>query len=140
MNAEPKPIISFSRPCIDVTSIHRPDTNWHIIDQAGHEHRWYNNNGLAASNYDPSQAYHVPSIRWVIVSPTTNEYPEEGYYECIQCGERIKPAYCPDQVNQFILGEIQYYIDGKSATKKEVLEVIKAHYPEEYDPTMLDEK
>jgi len=131
------PSISISRPAMDVTSIHRPDTSWHIIDQAGHEHRWYDTSGVA-KDYSPLQSYHVPTIEWITVHEATDEYPEEGYYECIQCGEKIKPAYCPDQVNQYILGELQYYIDGKSATKEEVLEVIKIHYPEDYDPAMLD--
>ena len=33
----------FSYGCdpVEVTSLHRPDTGWRVVDAKGHEHRWY---------------------------------------------------------------------------------------------------
>jgi len=131
------PTISISREPIGVTSNHRPDIGWRFTDRAGHEHRWWDKKGPAES-YRPTERYSVPSIDWIQTATATDDYPEQGYYVCRECPDRVRPGYCPDSISQFIPGPARYYVNDREATKEEVLEVIRVHFPEEYDPHMLD--
>jgi len=75
----------------DVSSLGReyPDEKWHFVDRAGHSHAWE----VRSLDGDGYPRGFLPTASWVIDVPGTDEYPEEGHYECALCGERIRPGY-----------------------------------------------
>lgn len=106
---------------IDVTSLHRPDPSWHVVDDQGHEHRW-RVNGQPAASYNASERYDVPTL--VDVHDGYGYYEDGEQYaihhlECRQCGQHIEPGYTADTNRQFIGGLRWYRIDGASVSKKE---------------------
>jgi len=105
---------------IDVTSMHRPDTDWIFIDSSGHEHCWYEvDGGPAGGRYDVMKRYHVPTLRFIVEREATDDYPETGHHKCLQCGAAVVPEYCSDTYRQFIPGLTEYLIDGVRVTKEE---------------------
>lgn len=105
---------------IEVTSWHRPDTNWLYVDKAGHRHVWHMD-GKEANKYDPAKRYEVPSLKWVFERwgyyEDGSRY-EIGHHECVQCGEHIEPAYTADTTKQYVPGMRRYYIDDKPVDPK----------------------
>jgi len=106
---------------IEVTSQHRPDTNWRVVDAQGHEHRWYVD-GKPAVSYNPSAKHETPTL--VDVHDGWG-YWEDGeryaihHYECRQCGEHIEPRYTADTNRQYIPGLRWCRINGESVSKEE---------------------
>jgi hypothetical protein len=79
---------------IEVTSsLPRPDPGWRHTDAHGHEHR-----------------YKSDTLRWVQDEPDWidvdgEEYPGDGHYECIQCGEHIQPGSIgPSMYREYMAG------------------------------------
>ena len=118
---------SFSAGCdmMEVTSIHRPDTSWRVIDAQGHEHRWYIGGllGVPALSYSPSTRYDTPTLIWV---KDGEEYWEDddvphdvGHLECRQCGEHVNPGYRADDTHQYIPGLRWYRINGTHVSQEE---------------------
>jgi len=91
---------------IEVTSnLPRPDKAWTFTDAQGHEHAW-------------SQGW--PSLRWVVDEPETDDWPEEGHYECLLCGETIAPGMSgPSMFREFIPGVVSYYLDNEPISREE---------------------
>lgn len=109
---------------VDVTSNHRPDTNWTFTDAKGHVHQWYDGDMLA-QGYSPSKAYTTPTLVWV---KDGEEYWGEsedphpfGHLECKECGEHIQPGYCADSHRMFIPGLRWFTIDGEPVAEREFL-------------------
>lgn len=108
--------VEFSFFCdpVEVTSLHRPDTGWVLVDAQGHEHRWYTK-GLPATDYRPTETYETPTL--VDVFDGWGYY-EDGeryaihHFECRQCGERVEPRYKADDCRQYIPGLRRCFIDG----------------------------
>jgi len=100
---------------VDVTSLHRPDTGWRVIDAQGHEHRWYVD-GQPATSYSPSATHELPTLIWVKDGEEywdgADEPHDVGHLECTQCGEHIEPRYTPDNCTQHIPGLRRYSIHG----------------------------
>lgn len=92
---------------LDVTSMHRPDPDWEYTDKRGHVHRWYEYTGLsviAAISYTPMRQYMLPTLVYIQDSPGDDEYPATGHYECIRCGEVVRPGRTADTTRQFVPG------------------------------------
>ena len=113
----------FSIECgmLDVTSLHRPDTSWRVVDAQGHEHRWYVA-GLPAGGYAPDKKHETPTL--VDVFDGWGYYEDGERYaishqECRQCGEHIKPAFTADTSREFIPGLRRFFINGKPVTKED---------------------
>lgn len=91
---------------LDVTPLQEPDPFWVYRDAAGHEHRWHFRRPAPKpfpvtddpNAYDP----HLPTLRWVMTQPATEEHPEEGHYVCAECGERIEPGYRTPPVRRYM--------------------------------------
>lgn len=115
-------------PPIDVTMLHRPDTDWVTVDRHGHEHRWFIR-GQPATSYDPSAHYDTPSLVWVKDGeegyPDDDEPHDVGHHECRQCGQRIEPGYTADSMRRFIPGLATYYLDGESVTQPEFEQAVR---------------
>jgi hypothetical protein len=106
---------------IDVTSLHRPDTSWRIVDAAGHAHRWYAN-GQPADTYRPEATYDVPTLRWVHDDWgyfEDGERYEIGHHECRDCGEHIEPRSRADDCTQMIPGPRWFTINGEPVSPEE---------------------
>jgi hypothetical protein len=113
---------------IDVTSLHRPDTAWRVIDAAGHPHQWYTAEH-PAETYRPSLAYDVPTLRWVHDGWGYYDDGERyaiGHYECPSCGEWIEPQYRADDYTQYVPGLRWYTINGESVSPDEFAQRLKA--------------
>jgi hypothetical protein len=113
----------FSTGCelIDVTSMHRPDTGWRVVDAQGHEHHWYVN-GHPATRYRPENKHETPTL--TDVHDGWGYYPDgERYaihhFECSQCGEHIQPGYTADTHTQYIPGLRWCEINGEPVTLEE---------------------
>jgi hypothetical protein len=111
------------RDLIDATSISRPDTRWRYTDANGHLHAWYVKGETApAAQYSPSASYDLPTLLWVVDGvayyPDGESY-EYGHYECVQCGEHVKPANTADTETQYIAGLLHCRINGTSVSKEE---------------------
>lgn len=86
---------------LDNTSMHKPDAQWLFTDAAGHPHQW--------------QGEKLPTLRWVIDIPETDEYPAQGHYECALCGvygPRITPRHIASTFRSYVPGMTHYYVDG----------------------------
>jgi hypothetical protein len=106
---------------IDVTSMHRPDTGWVMVDAHGHEHRWHVD-GRPAVSYSPSATYDVPTLVYVKDGEETDEDGETyevGHLECRACGEHVRPGYTADTIRQYIPGLRWYRINGQSVSPEE---------------------
>lgn len=106
---------------IDVTSLHRPDTGWRLIDAQGHEHRWYVD-GKPATSYSPSEKHEAPTLSWIFEGWGYWEDGERyaiGHHECSQCGEHVEPRYCPDSTTQHIAGLRNYRVNGEHVSEDE---------------------
>lgn len=106
---------------MEVTSMHRPDTGWKIVDAQGHEHRWHVN-GTVATRYDPCLQYETPSLVWVKDGEAIDEDGEPydvGHSECLQCGEHIAPGYTADVYRCFVPGLRWYKIAGRLVSESE---------------------
>lgn len=114
---------------LEVTSLHRPNLSWHLIDDEGHGHRW-----LPAGNYNPTIKYEVPSLVWVKDGEEYWEDDDEphdvGHHECRLCGQRIEPGYCPDSSEQYISGLRWYRVDGRSVSREEFVWQARLAYPD----------
>jgi hypothetical protein len=114
---------SFESGCdmLDVTSVHRPDTNWRKVDARGHEHQWFVG-GKPAASYNPSTKHELPTLVWVHDDwgyYEDGERYEIGHYECRECGEHVEPAYTADQWQQHIPGLRWFRINGEPVSKEE---------------------
>jgi hypothetical protein len=106
---------------IDATSSHRPDTDWRIVDGAGHEHRWFFGD-KPATEYNPSARYSVPSLKWVVDGVAYWEDGEPydvGHHECRVCREHIEPGYTADAYTQYVPGLRWCRINGESVTREQ---------------------
>lgn len=116
-------IFKITRELRDVTSIHRPDTNWKPIDAAGHRHFWtVVATGKEAQRYSPESSYDVTSVKWVVDGTRVDEDGEEyevGHHECKECGEVIKPGFTADTDKQFIGGLLCCFINDEPVSKDE---------------------
>jgi hypothetical protein len=74
---------------VEMTSHDEADPLWRYVDPAWHVH-----------TYDAQGR--VPSIRYVVDAESTDEYPERGHYECIQCGARVVPGRKATQFRSFM--------------------------------------
>jgi hypothetical protein len=104
-------VFEMKRDPIDVTTLNRPDPKWSFTDAAGHVHQWHVG-GKPAKRYSPAANYELPTLRWIVDEPATDDWPEEGHYECITCGATAVPGTCADTIQQFIAGPARCYIDG----------------------------
>lgn len=71
------------------TDLPQSDEHWTFVDAEGHGHFWQR----GASKRDD----HYPTLRW-IVEPCTMGHDDcdgEGHYECVICGEEIRPGTRP---------------------------------------------
>lgn len=109
---------------IDVTRMSRPDTSWHFVDAAGHEHRWYHN-GEPAKAYDPMHRHDLPTLERVLDPPMideedldTDDY-QRSHLECRICREHIRPGYTSDAYRTYIAGLTRYSINGASVSHEE---------------------
>lgn len=99
---------------IDVTSLHRPDTSWHLTDRAGHDHRWYIGDA-PARDYSAGHHYHLPTLHRLF---DHWEYDRDGErfaiyrWECPSCGETIEPGFTSDTTIQYVSGLRSFAIDG----------------------------
>ena len=109
---------------VDVTSLHRPDTSWQVIDAQGHEHCWYVN-GLPAGSYNPATTHETPTLVWIKDGEEYWEDDDEphavGHLECRQCGERLRPGYTADAYQVYVPGLRWYRIDGERVTEAEFM-------------------
>jgi hypothetical protein len=107
---------------IDVTSLHRPDPRWRLVDAHGHEHRWYVDGKLAVS-YRPEAHYETPTLVWIKDGEEYWEDDDEphpvGHLECRECGERIEPGYTADDTTQQIPGLRWCRINGQLVSREE---------------------
>jgi hypothetical protein len=106
---------------MDVTSIHRPDTDWSLVDSHGHGHRWHAD-GVAVTSYDPRKHYDVPSLLWVkdgVAYYEDGEPYDVGHHECRQCGEHVEPRYTADTEQQMVAGLRWYRINGQPVSPEE---------------------
>ena len=82
------------------------DTNWVFTDGHGDTH-WYSRKG--------DRRY--PTLIWIVDCEESEDYPEEGHYECAICGERIVPGWItPTGFCEYIPGPLKGEItfsDGK---------------------------
>ena len=76
---------------IEVTSnMPRPDPAWRHTDANGHDH-WYQSD----------------TFRWVVDEPGNDDWPDEGHYECIRCGEHVHPGSIrPSMFREYIPGMV----------------------------------
>lgn len=113
---------------IEVTSMHRPDTNWEYVDEQGHRHCWYvEGKEEPAGVYDAGNSYYTPTLRWV--KEGTEYYPdgspyEVGHHECVDCGEEVEKKYTSDTHPQYIQGPKRFYIDDRGVDKEEFEEMV----------------
>ena len=114
-------IFEMSCDLMDVTSLHRPDTDWRFVDARGHEHRWYVD-GKPAATYRPSAALETPTLKRVFEKwgyyEDGDRYPI-GHHECKECGEHIEPRYRADDTTQYIAGMRRYRVDGHNVSADE---------------------
>lgn len=106
---------------VDVTMLHRPDTNWRYVDKHGHEHRWYVE-GQPVTIYRPQNQHQTPTLKWVFEEWGYYEDGERyqiGHHECVDCGEHIEPRYTADDTKQMIPGLRWYQINGQSVSREE---------------------
>jgi hypothetical protein len=107
---------------IDVTSCHRPDTNWRYTDQHGHLHQWFAD-GVPATSYRPGAQHTVPSLVWVKDGEEWYDDDDEphdiGHLECTQCGEHVSPVYTADTNTQRMAGLRWYCINGSPVSEDE---------------------
>lgn len=109
-----------SKP-IDVTSLSRPDPKWKFVDAQGHVHQWYTA-GAAATSYNPTHSYTLPTLVQVRDGTWFDDYGEEHelwHYACGQCGERVEPGTKADDCRQFIPGLKSFYINDRPVSKEE---------------------
>jgi hypothetical protein len=123
-------VFEVSYDLIEVTSMHRPDVSWHLIDIGGHEHCWYDDS-KPATVYNPTTHYTTPTLVWV--HDGTGYYEdgepyEIGHHQCQQCGQHITPRYTADDCTQMIPGMRSYRIDGEYVS------------PEEFEQRLRDAK
>lgn len=101
---------------IDVTSnAPRRDPNWTYIDDNGHMH------ALAADTW--------PTLRWIIDETywchTCCDEHHDGHWECIECGEWIKPGMLgPSGQIARIPGLKTYYLDDQEITEYEAIAIV----------------
>lgn len=107
---------------VDVTSLHRPDTQWSLVDKQGHKHEWYDD-GKRANQYNPSAHYDTPSLIWVKDGEEyyegDNEPHDVGHYECQKCGEPVERGYTADTFKQYIAVMQWYRINGEWVSPEE---------------------
>jgi hypothetical protein len=80
----------FTNDVIEVTSLNMPDETWEYKDKKGHWHKFSNGK--------------LPSLKLVVDSPDTEEYPPITHYECRLCGESVFPRYKSSTNRQFVSG------------------------------------
>lgn len=107
---------------VEVTRLHRPDTDWRFVDASGHEHRWYSN-GVPAKYYSASDKYDTPTLIWVKDGEEywdgDDEPHDVGHLECRQCGERVTPGYTADTSRQYVPGLRWFRINGENVSPEE---------------------
>lgn len=122
--------IRIEHPLIDASSLHRPDTSWHVVDASGHEHRWYVD-GTPTSSYNPTAKYETPTLVWIKDGEEywdDDEQPHDvGHLECRQCGEHIEPRYTSDSFQQMIpSGMVRWGIKDAEVDADSALELTQA--------------
>ncbi len=99
---------------IEVTSdTPRLDPAWEYVDEEGHKHR-----------YDADKR--TPTLTWVVDEPGgvyvdsdgyPDDYPDEGHYECVICGEHITPGMRgPSLFREYVPGAVTATLDTPSAS------------------------
>ena len=115
-------VFSLERSVIEVTSMHRPDPQWHFVDKQGHEHVWFDGEGVATRNYNPRTRYTLRTVTRVHdgwVYDEDGERREVWHWECSQCGEQVNPGYTADDCEQYIPGIAHYKINGVTVSQEE---------------------
>uniref|UniRef100_A0A6M3KSJ1 Uncharacterized protein n=1 Tax=viral metagenome TaxID=1070528 RepID=A0A6M3KSJ1_9ZZZZ len=98
-------LFRLERDVIEVTPISKPDDDWEFTDKSGHLHRWQNGK--------------LPSLKQIVDSPATEEYPASFHFECKRCGESINPGYKSPEYREYEPSLTHFYIDDIQVTKEE---------------------
>lgn len=129
MISETQHTLEIFRDLIDVTSNHRPDTNWTFTDSHGHIHCWhYFSDGKVATSYKPDREYFIPSIEWVKTGVDFYEDGSQfftGHYQCIKCHDVVIPKYTSDTVQRYVAGMTHYLCDGKRVSPEEFIALLE---------------
>ena len=91
-----------------------PNPGWCFADKAGHEHRWAGNDEIG---------WELPTLRLVVESEATDDYPAVAHYECKQCGQRVEPG--TGERRYYIPTTKRYYINGEPATEEEARAIMR---------------
>ena len=90
---------------IEVTPVSIIDEDWEFIDKLGHLHKWHDGK--------------LSTLKAIIDSPATDEYPVESHMVCKLCGEELAPGYKPPEYREWKIVRKHYYIDGAETNKEE---------------------
>lgn len=104
---------------IEITSIGgvEADKNWQYTDKQGHTHFY-------------SEGENLPTLRWksdLYGCDDCGDEHDDGYWECPNCGEEIKPGTRPvPPGRKFIYGPVSYYLNNEEIGREEFDELRKA--------------
>lgn len=103
--------VTLNREMIDVTLGRHSSPNecWRATDSQGHEHRWENGYPTLRRVVDES---HWCDGHEGMYNHDPHEQVDESHYECLLCGEVVKPAMDPPGTPKFIPGAVTGTIEG----------------------------
>jgi hypothetical protein len=93
------------RDKVDVTPMSEPDPAWRFTDSHGHEHAWVNEE--------------VPTLRTIVDYEGGDEFPSVWHYECVLCGDTVRPGLRAVTERRYALGLTHCYIDDVPVSNEE---------------------
>lgn len=83
------------------------DRAWRHADAHGHEHRWEDGDDR------------WPTLRWVVDAPGGDGYPDEGHWECRECGDHVEPGIRIRTHDRRVPVSTDYYLNDEPITEND---------------------